>query len=152
MPSEAGRPQGSSRMFTRLIAYFRGLARRRQISLELEDEMRFHLEQHIEANVRRGMSLAEARRLARLDFGRLAQVTPSLGRIFTNDETEPGHATKALRSFALWQSQFGADPAAVGPDLRIDGQPYTIVGVMPKAFALIASDVSLWTPLTLTPE
>src|SRR5207247_1627478 len=84
-------------------------------------------------------------------FFRLAQVAPSLGRTFTDDETEQGHETKALLSFALWQSQFGADSAAIGRDLRIDGRPYTIVGVMPKAFALIAPEVLLWTPLTLTP-
>src|SRR5207248_6211620 len=35
--------------------------------------------------------------------------------------------------------------------VRIDGRPYTIVGVMPKSFALIAPEVLVWTPLTLTP-
>jgi ABC-type antimicrobial peptide transport system permease subunit len=84
-------------------------------------------------------------------FFRLAQVAPSLGRTFADDETEPGHETKALISFALWQTQFGADRTAIGRELRIDGRPYTIVGVMPKGFTLIAPDVLLWTPLTLTP-
>jgi len=60
-------------MFGQLIAYLRGLARRREISIELEDEMRFHLERQIETNVRRGMSPAEARRMARLDFGGITQ-------------------------------------------------------------------------------
>ena len=84
-------------------------------------------------------------------FFRLAQVAPRLGRTFAENETEPGHEAKALLSFALWQSQFGGDPAAIGRDLRIDGRPYTIIGVMPKAFAFIVPDVSLWTPLALTP-
>jgi predicted permease len=84
-------------------------------------------------------------------FFRLAQVAPNLGRTFADDDTEPGHETKVLLSFALWQSQFGADPAAVGRDLRIDGQLHTIVGVMPKSFALIAPEALFWTPLTLTP-
>ena len=61
------------RMFAQLAAYLRGLARRREISVELEDEMRFHLDQEIDANVRRGMSSAEARRMASLDFGGIAQ-------------------------------------------------------------------------------
>src|SRR5438105_898924 len=68
-------------MFTRLIAYVRGLARRRQISVELEDEIQFHLEQQIETNVRRGMSLAEARRLARLAFGGIAQTREAVGDV-----------------------------------------------------------------------
>src|SRR5258708_6902285 len=60
-------------MFRRLIAYLRGFARRREISSELEDELRFHLEQQIDTNVRRGMSLAEATRRARLEFGGITQ-------------------------------------------------------------------------------
>ena len=60
-------------MFGQLIAYLRGLARRHKISAELEDEMRFHVERQIEANVRRGMSPAEARRMARLEFGGIAR-------------------------------------------------------------------------------
>jgi len=84
-------------------------------------------------------------------FFHLARVAPHLGRTFAADEAEPGHETKALLSFALWQSQFGGDPAAVGRDLRIDGRLHTIIGVMPRKFALVASDVSLWTPLVLTP-
>jgi len=84
-------------------------------------------------------------------FFRLAQVAPSLGRIFAETEAEPGQGTSAILSFALWQSQFGADPTALGRDLRIDGHSYTIVGVMPKTFALISPDVLVWTPLILTP-
>jgi putative ABC transport system permease protein len=277
-------------MLGHLIAYLRGLVRRRQIGIELEDELRFHLEQETETNVRRGMSAAEARRMAQIDFGgvaqtreavgdvraiwldsvwrdvqlavrlltkqrmftatvsatlavclaanaalfaivdhvllrplpipeadrivitgnrypkagadsgystsaadyddrlrethvfeeqalfktasrgveesgaptrvqvmavtpsffRLARVAPSLGRTFTDDEIEPGRQTKAVLSFGLWQSQFGGDPSAVGRDLRIDGQPYTIVGVMPKSFDFVAPDVLAWTPLALT--
>src|SRR5262249_32529792 len=76
---------------------------------------------------------------------------PSLGRIFAETEAEPGQGTSAILSFALWQSQFGGDPTALGRDLRIDGHSYTIVGVMPKTFALISPDVLVWTPLTLTP-
>src|SRR5260221_9401671 len=60
-------------MFGQLIAYLRGLARRRTIGRELEDELRFHLEQQIETNVARGMSPAEARRTALRDFGGMTQ-------------------------------------------------------------------------------
>ena len=52
----------------RLIAYLRGLARRRAIDAEAEDELRFHLEQEIEANLARGMSAPDARRVALRDL------------------------------------------------------------------------------------
>src|SRR5262249_3304601 len=53
--------------------------------------------------------------------------------------------------FALWQSQFGGETGVIGRHLRIDGRPYTIVGVMPRSFTLIDPGVMAWTPLTLTP-
>src|SRR6202011_4220411 len=68
------------------------------------------------------------------------------------DETEPGHETKARLSSVLWQSQFGGDPAAIGKDLRIDGQPFTIIGVMPKGFYFLNPNVMLWRPLAFTAQ
>ena len=83
---------------------------------------------------------------------RLMRTVPALGRPFQEDEGEVGNEKKLLLSDALWWSQFAGDPAAVGRELRIDGLPYTIVGVMPRAFAPLAPDVSLWRPLAFTPE
>jgi predicted permease len=85
-------------------------------------------------------------------FFRLLQVAPRFGRTFTEAEGEIGAEKKAVLSYALWQSQFGADPAVVGRDVRIDSQPYTIVGVMPQDFRFITSDVMLWRSLAFTPE
>jgi putative ABC transport system permease protein len=85
-------------------------------------------------------------------FFRLLQVPPRLGRTFIDAEGEIGGEKKAVLSYALWQSQFGADPDAVGRDLRIDGQAYTVVGVMPQSFRFITDDVMLWRPLAFTPE
>src|SRR5581483_11236647 len=64
-------------------------------------------------------------------FFRLLEIPPQLGRTFTDAEGEIGAEHKAVLSYALWRSQFGADPGVVGRDVRIDGVPYTIVGVMP---------------------
>jgi len=83
---------------------------------------------------------------------RLMRTAPALGRPFGEDEGEVGNEKKVLLSDALWQSQFGGDGGAVGKDLRIDGQPYAIVGVMPRAFQAIAPGVSLWRPLAFSPE
>src|SRR5215831_11434072 len=67
-------------------------------------------------------------------FFRLLRVAPFLGRTFTKQEGELGNEKKVVLSYALWQSAFGADRAAIGRDIRLDGQPYTVVGVMPQGF------------------
>jgi predicted permease len=83
---------------------------------------------------------------------RVMRTAPALGRPFTNEEGEPGNEKKVLLSDGLWRSLFAADPGAVGKDLRIDGQPYTVVGVMPRAFEALAPGISLWRPLAFTAE
>jgi predicted permease len=83
---------------------------------------------------------------------RLMRTAPALGRAFSEDEGEVGNEKKLLLSDALWRSQFGGDSGAVGRELRIDGQPYTIVGVMPRSFEVLAPGTSLWRPLAFTPE
>ena len=83
---------------------------------------------------------------------RVMRTGPALGRAFTNQEGEVGNEKKALLSEGLWRSQFGGDPGAVGKDIRIDGQPYTVVGVMPRGFEALAPGVSLWRPLAFKPE
>jgi putative ABC transport system permease protein len=85
-------------------------------------------------------------------FFRLCRVAPSLGRAFTEDEGEVGNEKKLVLSDALWRSQFGADPAAVGKDLMLDGQPYAIVGVMPKRFQAMDPGTALFRPLAFTAE
>jgi predicted permease len=85
-------------------------------------------------------------------FFRLLQIPPRLGRTFTEAEGEIGNEKKVVLSYALWQSQFGGDASAVGRDIRIDGTPYTVVGVMPAGFRFINSDVMLWRALAFTPE
>lgn len=84
-------------------------------------------------------------------FFRLAGVKARLGRTFTDDEGEIGHELEVVLSDAFWRSQFGANPAAVGQQLRIDGRPHTVIGVMPPGFnPTDAKDVALWTPLAFT--
>ncbi len=63
------------------------------------------------------------------------RVQPVLGRGFTRDDEQPGAPTVLLLSHHLWQNEFGADPQIVGRGVRLDGQPATIVGVMPMGFA-----------------
>ena len=85
-------------------------------------------------------------------FFRLIRVAPVVGRTFTPEEGEIGNEKKAVLSYGLWQSQFGGDPRVVGKDIRMDGQPYTVVGVMPKGFYFLNPEVLMWTPLAFTPD
>ena len=66
---------------------------------------------------------------------------PELGRFFTKDEDAQGNHVIII-SHAIWQTQFGGDPSVIGRNVRIDGEPTTIVGVMPASFA----SVFLWGP------
>ena len=73
------------------------------------------------------------------------------GRVLTAADEEPGAPHVALVSHALWQSRFAGDAALVGGDIRLDGVPFTIIGIMPKGFGFpIHADV--WTPLSIGSE
>ena len=84
-------------------------------------------------------------------FFRVLGVQPFLGRTFTDGEGELGNHFRIVLSYGLWQSAFGGDPAIVDREVRIDGQTYTIVGVMPQDFVYLRSDVMLWRSLAFTP-
>ncbi len=85
-------------------------------------------------------------------FFRLLRVPAALGRTFTEEEGGVGKDTTVVISHQLWQSQFAGSPAVLGKQLRLDGQPVTVVGVMPKGFYFLNQEVVLWRPLAFTPE
>jgi predicted permease len=85
-------------------------------------------------------------------FFRLLRIAPALGRTFVESDGEVGNDKKVVLSYALWQSQFGGDAGAVGKDIRIDGQPFTVVGVMPKGFYFLNPNVMLWRPFAFTAQ
>lgn len=99
-----------------------------------------------EGNVERLSGMA-----VRPSFFRMLRVTPQRGRIFTEDEGEQGNDRKVVISHGLWQRLFGGQESALGQDLRINGVPHQIVGIMPEDFLFVAPDVSLWIPLSFTP-
>jgi len=78
-------------------------------------------------------------------------VKPMLGRTFTPEEDQPGAGHVAILGQGLWQSRFAGDPKIIGRDITIEGEPYTVVGVMDGTFQFpLMGLANLWTPLTLT--
>ncbi len=63
-------------------------------------------------------------------------ISPALGRNFTAEEDVPNGPRVALMTYGLWQSRFGRDPNIPGRTVLIDGQPVTIVGVLPANFEM----------------
>lgn len=80
---------------------------------------------------------------------------PALGRVFLPDEDAPGRHRVVILSDGFWKRRFGGAPGVVGRTLRLDGEGYTIVGVMPPQFSVTAWNVTsrdLWVPLAYTSE
>ncbi len=78
-------------------------------------------------------------------------VPPALGRPFRADEDTPGRGQVVMLSDALWRERFGGDAAVVGRTITLNGQPFLVVGVMPKGFAFprgpAAARPDYWTPI-----
>jgi putative ABC transport system permease protein len=75
-------------------------------------------------------------------------VTPALGRSFVPDEERPGSAPVCILSGDLWKRRFGSDPKILGKALTLNGEMWTVVGVMPAGFRFPQSvnPVDLWVP------
>jgi putative ABC transport system permease protein len=73
------------------------------------------------------------------------------GRTLTEEETYEGKERVAVLAHGLWQSQFGGDRGIVGRTIRLDGKPFTVVGIMPPSFFFPTRDVQLWLPLGFKP-
>jgi predicted permease len=79
-------------------------------------------------------------------FFRVLGIPPSLGREIAANEDRPGGPAVAVLSHGLWRRAFAADPAVIGRVVRLKGEPYTVIGVMPAAFQS-SVHADLWTPL-----
>jgi predicted permease len=73
-------------------------------------------------------------------------VPPLAGRLFTRDDAEPGRASIVV-SYGFWQRRFGGVADVVGRHVRLNGLPYTVVGVMPAGFNF-PQDAEFWTAST----
>ena len=84
-----------------------------------------------------------------LDFFRVFGTPPLLGRTFVAGEDTPDNNRVSVIGYGLWQRMFGGDSSAIGRVIRLNGNPSTIVGVMPPGF--VPDRAELWVPLRLDP-
>jgi predicted permease len=83
-------------------------------------------------------------------FGVLG-VAPQLGRAFAPEEGEQGNDNVVVLGHALWQRAFGADPRVIGRSVNVNGNPSTVIGVMPEGFDFPAGS-EVWAPLAFSNE
>jgi len=85
---------------------------------------------------------------ATADLWPMLGLTAAAGRLFGPEDDRPGAEPVVLLSHSLWQRRYDGSPAVLGRRLRLDGDPTTVVGVLPEDFAL-RPDAELWVPLAL---
>ena len=76
-------------------------------------------------------------------------VQPMLGRVFTQDEDQPGHSNVVVLSHRFWQEHFGGNRDIVGRNISLDGESYLVAGVMPPNFRQ-PDFAQMWTPMAWT--
>ena len=74
-----------------------------------------------------------------------------IGRNFSPDEDTPGKEKVAILGYGLWRGRYGGDPSIVGRDIMLNGEKYSVVGVMPTGFQFLQGDIGAWVPIALTP-
>jgi predicted permease len=78
-------------------------------------------------------------------------IRPLLGRTFTQEEQQRD-ARVAVLSAVFWRRRFGADPAVLGRKIRLNGEPFQVIGVMPSEYQYPRAEFELWTPLYIPPD
>ena len=86
------------------------------------------------------------------DFFATLGVAPALGRAFREEDMTFGQDRAIVLSDAYWRQQYAADPGVVGRQMRVDGRPFTIVGVLPREFSFLSSKARLFLPLSSGPD
>jgi putative ABC transport system permease protein len=93
----------------------------------------------------RGMRVSEG-------FCAMLGVPPMLGRDFLPEEDQQGRNNVVILSHGFWQSRFGGDSKIIDQAITLDGQSYTVIGVMPPTFYFIERANQLWTPMAFTAQ
>jgi predicted permease len=77
-------------------------------------------------------------------------IHPVLGRDFLPSDAQSGAAPVLMIGYTVWQERYAGSPSVIGRQVRINEEPATIIGVMPKGF-MFPTTVDLWMPLVPTP-
>lgn len=85
------------------------------------------------------------------NFFRMVGVPAALGRTFSTAEGGAGRERVAVLSHRLWERRFGADPRVLGQTVALNGDAYTVIGVLPDEYTF-PSGAEIWTPLVLAPD
>jgi len=86
------------------------------------------------------------------NYFQVLKLQPVIGRTFTREEERDGQHRVAIISDGLWQRRFGGDPGILETTMELDGEPYTVVGVLPPKFRFYERRTDIWTPIPLTGE
>ncbi|HKG60288.1 MAG TPA: ABC transporter permease [Pyrinomonadaceae bacterium] len=73
-------------------------------------------------------------------------VAPAVGRTFLANEDQPGQEHVVVLSDALWQRRFNRDPSIINRNISLNGESFTVVGVMPRGFFFPLRETELWVP------
>ncbi len=79
-------------------------------------------------------------------------VGPRFGRTFTEAETTYDTDNVAILTDSYWRDRFHADPNVIGRQIRLDGDPKTVVGVLPPGFRFLSSESRIYLPFASNPE
>ncbi len=82
-------------------------------------------------------------------FLRTLGLRPALGRDFTAADENPSGERTVMLSDSFWRSRFGGDRSLVGRQIRLNGNPYTVIGVLPPSFGFMDREISLLGPLRM---
>jgi predicted permease len=85
------------------------------------------------------------------DYFQLFGVAPTFGRTFTDVEDLPGGARVAVLSYGIWQSRFGGNRQIAGGTIQLNGEPYTVVGILPRGFHS-NPEADVWMPMQADPN
>ncbi len=77
---------------------------------------------------------------------------PALGRLFLPGDDQPGNDRVVLLNHVLWESRFGSDPAMLGRNILLNGEPHTVIGVLQKGGPFDRAAAQIWKPLAFQPS
>ncbi len=112
---------------------------------------------HIEVEAGQG-ELPDEKLTGRMVSGNYFSVLglePAAGRLFSNaDDTEENANPVVVLGYEYWQRKFALSPSIIGQDIRVNGSPFTVIGVAPAGFEgdVVGEQMALYVPLSMQPE